>query len=85
MAEPTLKEVLNAISRLEKGQAEIRQDMARKDDVDRRFDKVDKAIAELDADLDRHMTTHGKIEKQIEALKARPATRPARRPRARSR
>ncbi len=97
MAEPTLKDVLNAI-------AQMRAEMATKTELakldakvdafeakvdafeakaDARFDKVDKAIAELDSDLDRHMKVHKEIDKRLDALKARPAKVTARMPRRR--
>jgi hypothetical protein len=60
MADPTLSDVFNAIARLEKGQAEIRDEMTttrrematKVGDLEakmtKRFDKVDKAFASLD-------------------------------------
>jgi chromosome segregation ATPase len=93
MAEPTLKDVLNAIARLERGQTEIRSEMATKGDlakleakVEKRFDRVDKALEALDEDLDKHMKVHKELEKDVEHLKGRPprtAARVARRPRTR--
>jgi septal ring factor EnvC (AmiA/AmiB activator) len=86
MADPTLKDVLAAIVRLEKGQAETRGDVARLeakvdkrfDEVDRRFNRVDDAIAALDDDLDKHMKVHRELERDVEALKGRPVRTAAR-------
>jgi hypothetical protein len=84
MADPTLKDVLAAIQKLNakldtkadkavmkkgfvemrEGFAEIRAEM--RDGfakTNERFDRVEKQIAELDADFDRHMRTHREIER----------------------
>lgn len=55
--------------------------------VDRGFARLEKQVAELDADVERHMDAHATLEKEVAALKrgARPAPRPARPRRARSR
>lgn len=82
MAEPTLKDVLKAISEL---RAETKADVAQvRSEMATRFDRVDKQLTELDRDLTMHMDVHREIEKDIEALKRRPprtAARAARRPR----
>jgi hypothetical protein len=73
MAEPTLKDVLDAISKL---RAETKDGFAR---VDKRFD-------DLDDELTTHAKVHRKIEEDITLLKgrgARTAARPPRRPRTR--
>lgn len=57
MAEPTLEDILHAI-------AEIRREMATKAETNARFDRVDAAIAELDADVERHMKVHKEIDKR---------------------
>lgn len=86
MAEPTLKDLLEAIVRLEKGQADIRSKMATRAETNERFDRVDQRFDELDAELTLHAKVHRKIEEDITVLKARPprtAAHPTRRPRAR--
>ena len=75
MAEPTLKDVLKAISEL---RAETKAEFAQ---VGSRFDRVEKQLTDLDRDLTKHMDVHREIEKDIEALKARPARTAARAPR----
>lgn len=86
MAEPTLKDVLKAISemqggiakldaKVDTGLAQVRSEMAK------RFDGVDAQLADLDRDLTKHMDVHREIEKDIEALKSRPARTAARAPR----
>ena len=77
MAEPTLKDVLDAIAKLD-AKVDRRVDELRAEMV-QRFD-------ELDAELTLHAKVHRKIEQDITTLKGRPsrtATRPSRRPRAR--
>lgn len=86
MPEPTLKDVLDAVARLEKGQADIRTKMATRAETNERFDRVDQRFDDLDAELTTHAKVHRKIEEDITALKGRPprtAARPVRRPRAR--
>ena len=93
MPEPTLKDVLAAIARLEKGQGEIRTEVVdvRADVVDLRAEMVDlraemkegfaavsKQLTELDADLDAHMKVHRELEKDIVNLKRRPPRTAAR-------
>jgi predicted RNase H-like nuclease (RuvC/YqgF family) len=85
MAEPSLKDVMAAITRLEKGQAslekgqaEIRSEMATKAEMNARFDRVDRQLAELDRDLDGHMDVHRELERDVEALKGRPLRTAAR-------
>lgn len=87
MAEPTLKDVLDAISKLDAkiervdgkvGRVDAKVDALRAEMV-QRFD-------ELDAELTLHAKVHRKIEQDITTLKGRPprtAARPTRRPRAR--
>ena len=78
MAEPTLRDVLDAVRTLDRKVEEHRAE------TKAGFAAVAKQIAELDADLDRHMGAHTKIEKRLEALEKARAPRPAaRRPRAR--
>ncbi len=89
MADPTLKDVLKAI-------AEIRGEMATKDDLARVEAKVDavdaklevhraetrKGFADLDEELTKHSNVHAEVEKEITALKRRtPAAPRATRPR----
>ena len=74
MAEPTLKDVLKAIS-------EIRGEMATKADLAKLDAKVTKGFEDLDKELSGHADVHRQIEKDIEALKARPARTAARAPR----
>jgi hypothetical protein len=90
MADPTIKDVLVAIARLDaKVDAKVgavdakveslRDEMNdRFDDVDRRFDRVDKQLVELDRDLDGHMKVHAELERDVEALKGRPLRTAAR-------
>jgi chromosome segregation ATPase len=49
MAEPTLKDVLAAITRLEKGQSEIRSEMATKADMNARFTEMNARFADVNA------------------------------------
>ena len=89
MAEPTLKDVLDVIAKLDAkvGKLDAKVDAHRAETkadaatADTRFDRVDKGLAELDRDLTKHMDVHREIEKDIEALKARPARTAARAPR----
>jgi replication fork clamp-binding protein CrfC len=86
MADSTLKDVLDALARLEKGQGTLQVDLERFDakvdglrrEMNTRFDEVDKTLASLDADLDKHMKVHRRIEEDITALKRRPARTAAR-------
>ncbi len=80
MAEPSLKDVLDAVAKLD---AKVDR---RFDAVEKRLGHVEKQLADLDTELTTHAKVHRKIETDITALKGRPprtATRPARRPRAR--
>jgi hypothetical protein len=93
MSEPTLKDVLDASARLEKGQAEIRSEMATKSElakVDAKVEtvsaKVDahraetsKGFAALDEELGGHSErAHRALEERLDKLEARlPAPRPA--------
>jgi chromosome segregation ATPase len=93
MAEPTLKDVLKAISEM-RGEMATKTDLAKLDakvddleaKMSKRFDKVDKSIKELDEDLDKHMKVHKELEKDVEAIKGQAprtgARVPPRRPRA---
>jgi exonuclease VII small subunit len=94
MAEPTLKDVLAAIARLEKGQARLEKGQARLEGGQAHLEKgqaelraeMTKRFDDLDAELTTHAKVHRKIEDDIRALKGRPprtAARPTRRPRAR--
>lgn len=94
MADPTLKDVLEAIAQLRQ---ETRADIAQLDGKVSTLDaklstvaaKVDahraetaKAFAELDRELSKHADVHRELEKDVEALKRRPprtAARPTRR------
>lgn len=88
MAEPTLKDVLNAVIKLE---ASTKADLAKLDaKVDRVDAKVDahraetkKGFSDLDEELSGHAKVHREIEKDIELLKRRPARTAARAPRRR--
>jgi hypothetical protein len=80
MVDPTLKDVLDAIARLEKAQGETRVELRTG------FARVDKRFDDLDDELTLHAKVHRKIEDDITALKGRPprtAARRARRPGAR--
>jgi 3-dehydroquinate dehydratase len=73
MAARTLKDVLDAIAKLDAK-------------VERKFDAVEKRFDDLDAELTMHSKVHREIEKDITALKGRPprtTARPGRRPHAR--
>jgi hypothetical protein len=82
MADPTLKDVLDAIAAVrhdvETHRAETRQQHA---DTSARFDRVDAKLADLDRDLDQHMKVHAELEKDVAALKGRPLRTATRRPR----
>lgn len=87
MADPTLKDVLDAISKLD---ARVGRVEAKVDKVDAKVEahraETAKGFADLDAELSRHADrTHRDLEKRVERLEkqARPVARPARRPRAR--
>lgn len=83
-AEPTLKDVLNAIARLD-AKVDRKVDELRADVDDLRHE-VKKGFADLDDELTGHSKVHRELEKDIEALKRRPARTAARapqRPRAR--
>lgn len=95
MAEPTLKDVLKAISELRtETKADIAQvrsetaaGLARLDaKIDAHRAETKSGFADLDKELTGHASIHGQIEKDLEALKRRPATataRPTRRARPR--
>jgi archaellum component FlaC len=74
MAEPTLADVLKAISELD-AKTDKRFDQADKrfDQADKRFDRIEKLLGAVDRDLTGHMEVHAKIEKDIEGLKRRTA------------
>jgi chromosome segregation ATPase len=88
MAEPTLKDVLRAISEI-RGEMATKADLAKLDAKVAKLDakvedldaKVEKGFAELDRELTGHAALHREIEKDIEALKRRPARTAARAPR----
>lgn len=78
MAEPTLRDVLDAI-------AQMRREMATKTELAKVEAKVDahraetaKGFAELDRELTKHAEVHRELEKDVEALKRRPARTAAR-------
>lgn len=92
MAEPTLKDVLNAILRLEKGQANLDAKVTALDaKVEAHRGETAKGFATLDKELADHSDPHHreiertieKLKKDLATLKGRPAARPARRPRPR--
>ena len=91
MAEPSLIDVLKAISELDAKVDRRVGDVERKvGDLDTKVDvlraEMKKGFAELDKELTGHADTHREIEKDIAALKARPprtAARATRRPRTR--
>ncbi len=91
MAEPTLKDVLEAIARLRTETSAdlvaVRSDIAAlRSDVDGHRSETRKGFTDLDKELAGHAALHREIEKDIEALKARPArtaARATRRPRTR--
>ena len=72
MAEPTLKDVLKAISELD-------AKVGRK--VDELRTEMKKGFADLDKELTGHTQVRREIEKDIAALKSRPARTAARAPR----
>ena len=81
MAEPTLKDVLNAIAKLD-AKVERRVDDLQSD-IEAHRAETKKGFAALDKELTGHTDVHREIEKDIEALKRRPArtaARPTRRP-----
>lgn len=75
MADPTLKDVLQAIAKLD---AKVD---AHRDEAVARFDRVDKQLFDLDRDLTKHMDVHREIEKDVQALKGRAPRTTARAPR----
>jgi hypothetical protein len=93
MAEPTIKDVLDAISKLatkselRDGLAELRRDLVAKIDAhraetDAHRAETRKGFEDLDEELTGHAKVHREIEKDIENIKRRPArtaARPARR------
>ena len=95
MADPTLKDVLDAIARVERNAAtkadlaKLEAKLATKSELsnvesrmDARFDRIEKRLDDLDRDLTKHMDVHRELEKDITLLKRRPprtAARPARR------
>ena len=93
MAEPTLKDVLDAIARMQAELTEVRRDMSTKSElaavraeVAAHRAETAKGFADLDRELTRRADVHREVEKDITALKARPArtaARPARRGRTR--
>jgi len=87
MADPTLKDVLDAIAKLEAATkaefVEVRREMgANHAETTTRLKRVEKQLDDVDEDLTGHMKVHRELEKDIAALKRRPprtAARPARR------
>ncbi|HEY8076540.1 MAG TPA: hypothetical protein VIF62_20590 [Labilithrix sp.] len=90
MAEPTIKDVLDAISKLatqselRDGLAELRRELAgARGDLVAKIDahraETKKGFDDLDEELTGHAKVHREIEKDIENLKRRPARTAARR------
>jgi hypothetical protein len=80
MAEPTLKDVLKAITTRD-AKVDTKLDELRAE-MNERFDAVEKRFDALDKELTLHAGVHRELEKDVEALKRRPArtaARPARR------
>lgn len=86
MADPTLKDVLVAITVLD---AKIDKVAAKVDKVDGKVDahraetnafraEVEKRFDDIDRELTKHADVHREVEKDIEALKRRPARTAAR-------
>ena len=99
MADPTLKDVLAAIARLEKSQHELQKSQHELQKSQNELQKgqnelqkgqnelrteMHKWFDDLDAELDKHASvTHRKIEADLTALKKRPPARTGRAPRRR--
>ena len=85
MAEPTLKDVLDAIAKLSgatKGElTELRRELVAKIEAHRA--ETAKGFADLDTELTKHARVHRELEKDIETVKRRPPRTAARTPRRR--
>lgn len=89
MAEPTLRDVLDALANIRSDVASVRSEvasvrseMATKVDLGAFRADVVKRFDDLDAELTKHADVHREIEKDVEGIKRRPArtaARPARR------
>ncbi len=75
MSEPTLKDVLDAMARLEKGQAEIRAEMATKSELAKVDAKVDAHRAETAASRAEMATKSelAKVDAKVDAHRAETA------------
>lgn len=79
MSEPTLKDVLDAIARVEKGQSDLRSELTSvRSELFQLRSEVKAGFDALDAELTKHAGTHREIEKDIENIKRRPARTAAR-------
>ena len=91
MADPTLRDVLDALAKLDSKVSNLDARVATIDakvsTIDAKLDahrlETEKGFRQLDAELTKHAEVHRELEKDISALKGRPPRTAARAPRRR--
>jgi hypothetical protein len=84
MAEPTLKDVLNAVAEVRTEVRAIRGDTkSLRGEVNSLRSEMNKRFDDLDEELTTHASVHRRLEKDVTSLKARPTRAATRAPRRR--